>query len=256
MVHADRADCSNLAKKNKGSGRNPWINRWWIFLPLLCVLLASCGELRPKVLPQMATLPSAGLADRCRAFFPQGHWQLTHTIHFQLADGTNGNALGVLTIAGSTLNCALLSIEGLTLFEASSAQDGALEVLRALPPFDSPAFAAGLIADIRTLFFMPLGVASTGRLVQGEPLCRYTDQERVTDILPDAAGCFQLSTYALRPKADGALPVLTRSVNARSCIERDNSRLAQNLTLTGLGRAGYTLNLRLLTAEPLPAARP
>ena len=164
--------------------------------------------------------------------------------------------MGVLTIEGTTLNCALLSIEGLTLFEARSAKGAPLEIYRALPPFNSPSFAEGLVADIRTLFFKPGGILSTGHLEQGDRLCRYTSTEGVTDIFPDSAGCFRLSTYDQVPATGAALPVQTRSVAAHSCIERGNSLLARNLSLTGLGRSGYTLNLRLLTAEPLPAATP
>jgi len=181
---------------------------------------------------------------------------MLHAIDFRLTDGTSGSALGVLILDGRSLSCALMTVEGLTLFEARSPADGSLEVLRALPPFTGGTFAEGLIADVRTLFQPPTGTASFGRLADGSPLCRYASDRAVTDVHPGTDGCFRLSTYASTPTSGVGSPVRTRTVEARACRMTGGISLPHEVTLTGHGPAGYTLNLRLLGAEPLPAAMP
>jgi hypothetical protein len=128
--------------------------------------------------------------------------------------------------------------------------------LRALPPFDKKSFAEGLIADVRTLFQPPTGVISVGHLADGSLLCRSIADQAVTDVVPKSDGCFQLSTYAPTPASGTHLPVRTRTVEARDCSPVNGSLMPRDMTLTGHGRAGYTLKLHLLSAEPLPAAKP
>lgn len=229
---------------------------WRGVVLLVAVLLAACARTGPEPLPPMTPSGPGPVADRCAALFVQGRWQMLHAIEFRLADGTSGNALGVLILDGRDLSCALMTVEGLTLFEAHSPEDGPLEVLRALPPFTGGAFAAGLIADVRTLFQPPVGIASFGRLTDGSPLCRYAADQAVTDVLPGTDGCFRLSTYAPTPASGNGSPVRTRTVEARACRMTGGISLPHEVTLTGHGPAGYTLNLRLLGAEPLPAATP
>jgi len=202
------------------------------------------------------TASAPGLAaDRCAAFFPKGRWQMVHAIHFRLADGAVGNALGVATLDGRSVTCALMTVEGLTLFAARSPDKGPLEVVRALPPFDGRAFAEGLIADVRTLFLPPAGAVSLGRLADGSELCRFIADQEITDVIPDQDGCFQLATYA--PPASGAdAPRRTRTLVARGCRPAGDSLIPGDATLTGHGPAGYTLKLHLLSAEPLPPANP
>jgi len=248
----------SLRRPDLGPGCSGWlrVKGWRVVLPFVAVLLAACAGTRVEPLPRM-TASAPGLADdRCVAFFPQGRWQMIHAIDFHMADGTNGNALGVLILDGRSLSSALMTVEGLTLFEARSLGDGSLEVLRALPPFNGQAFAAGLIADVRTLFQPPAGIASVGRLADGRALCRYTVDQAVTDVLPEEDGCFQLFTYASTSASGGNISVRTRTVEARTCRITGGSLLPHDVRLTGHGPSGYTLNLRLLSAEPLPASTP
>lgn len=242
-----------IRQETAGTGRlQPSLR--WLALPLVTLLLSACGTTGRMPLPPMTPTAAAPMAARCTAFFPQGRWQLTHAITFHLADGSNGNALGVLIIDGKDLNCALMTVEGLTLFAAHSRADGSLEVLRALPPFDSRGFAEGLIADVRTVFLAPPGIVSTGRLADGRFQCRYTDDQRITDILPDAEGCYQLFTYARELHSKSGPPKRTRNIEAHACTRSEQAVLAHDITLTGQGKAGYILNLRLLSAEPLPVS--
>jgi len=239
-------------------GRPQWLGArgWRGVVLLVAALLAACAGTGPGPLPPMTPSDPSLVAGRCAAIFPQGRWQMLHAIEFHLADGTSGNALGVLLLDGRGLSCALMTVEGLTLFEAHSAEDGSLEVLRALPPFTGGAFAAGLIADVRALFRTPAGAASFGSLPDGSPVCRYVADRTMTDVLPGTDGCFRLHTYAPTPPSGVGSPVRTRTVEARACGPAGGILLPQALTLTGHGPAGYTMNLRLLGAEPLPDSTP
>ncbi|MCL2458751.1 MAG: hypothetical protein FWF31_07895 [Desulfobulbus sp.] len=223
---------------------------------LIAALLTACAGARPEQLPQMTASAPGQMTDRCAAFFPKGRWQMVHAINFRLADGRSGNALGVTVLDGRSLSCAMMTVEGLTLFESRSPDHGAVEVLRALPPFNSQAFAEGLVADVRTLFHLPAGTASVGHLADGRGLCRFAGGPEVTDVLPGTDGCFTLSTYS-RPSASADnLPVRTRTVVGRDCSPVGESLMARYLILTGHGSIGYTLQLHLLSAEPLPAVTP
>jgi hypothetical protein len=223
---------------------------------LAAILPVACAGPGPERLPPLVAATPDSAAARCAACFPQGRWQMLHAIDFHLADGTDGNAMGIVVLDGRSLSCALMTVEGLTLFEARSPVDGSLEVLRALPPFDGPAFAAGLVADIRTLFLPPAGTAEYGRLADGSPLCRFTAERTVTDLLPGADGCFRLSTYARSPASGADFPVRSRTVEARDCGPAGGGTLPREVRLTGYAPAAYTLNLHLLEAELLPASAP
>jgi len=217
---------------------------------LLCLtallLVTSCAGGQGKPLPNLVrTSGVTQLEQQCTALFSQGRWQMVHSIAFRMADGTTGNALGVLVLDGQEIECALMTVEGLTLFAAHSSGEENLEVLRALPPFDNLEFASGLMRDVRTLFRPPPGAAQYGTLADGTPVCRSTEDDKVTDILPQADGCWRMHTYSEQTR--------TRTITAQSCRPVASAILPHALELIGSGPAGYTLNLRLISAEPIPA---
>ncbi len=236
---------------------------------LLCLtvvlLLSSCATAKKELLPKLVHAPGATKSlQQCAALFPQGRWQMVHALAFRMADGTSGNAIGVLVLEGQGIKSALMTVEGLTLFEAQSTDAEHLEVLRALPPFDKPGFAAGLMRDVRTLFQPPSGLARYGTLADGTPVCRYNAGQGVTDILPQEDGCWRMHTYSEQSflRTDGCLPtdpsreqIRTRTIKAESCSTVESAVLPQSLELIAPGPAGYTLNLRLISAERLPASR-
>ena len=101
--------------------------------------------------------------DSCAAVFPQGKWQFAHAIDFAMRDGSGTPVIGVTSLTGNDIDCALITVEGLTLFEAAFHHDGSIEVRRAVPPFDGPDFAKGMIADIRAIFQPPTGSMRMGQ---------------------------------------------------------------------------------------------
>lgn len=209
----------------------------FFFVPLL-VLLASCAAQR-DMLPDLQEMRARPETQACGAVFPSGRWQFVHSIEFAMQDGSGSTALGVTTLAPDRLDCALLTPEGFTLFAASLHGQEDFKVSRAVPPFDKPAFAKGLLADIQAIFRPPAGPAR-----QGPAVCRFAGADgRTTDVL-ETEGCWQLRTY-------GPDRLLERSVTGRGCVRKNAAAVPQGIELKAYGPAGYTLKMTLIRADCL-----
>lgn len=227
----------------------------------VALLMVSCAVERLQVLPELTPSPDtveARLA--CAACFPKGRWQFVHAIGFDMAGGYSGNALGVVVLNGEEVKVVLMTVEGLNLFEASSANVESLEVNRAVPPFDKPGFAQGLMRDVRAIFQRPAGVQSNGQLPGGSSACRYAGEEGIHDLVLQGDGCWHLETYQLPKKPPGeegaataapAGPVLTRLITTASCQAAGKTIIPQVMELTVPGPEGYSLSMRLISAERL-----
>ncbi|XCN74869.1 MAG: hypothetical protein Q3M24_09050 [Candidatus Electrothrix aestuarii] len=225
-------------------------------LPILILLagslsLTACGGKQTLPLLTETTFPSEKAA-ACTAIFPQGAWQFVHSIDFTLKHGGGSTVIGVTSLSPDSLECALVTPEGFTLFSGTLDQKNNFKITRAVPPFDKPSFAQGLLEDLQAIFRKPVGELQQGAL--GEPpapVCRYhTSDKRVTDILPDknAETCWQVRNYAPDQK-------LTRSITARSCQTTEAGSgldsIPQDLELQTYGATGYLLKMHLISAEHL-----
>lgn len=219
---------------------------------LLCLsvalfgLVACAGEQRLRP-PELTGMEDGRETQACAAVFPEGKWQFVHSIDFAMPDGSGSAVLGVTNLAGDDLECALITVEGLTLFEAVFRHDGSTQVRRAVPPFDGPEFAKGLLRDIRMIFQPPPGIMTAGgRLPDGSPVCRYIGaDEGLVDVLPESDGCWQIRSYTADKQPD-------RTIVGRSCRQQDAHPIPDNLELQAYGLAGYTLKMTLIRAERLP----
>ena len=215
-----------------------------LFLGFCSLFLAACSSVQtpPELIP-MRPVPTPLT---CAEFFPQGDWQYVHAINFQLASGGGGSAIGVVVLTSQDIRCALTTVEGLTLFEARAKGSGPVEVIRALPPFDRQYFAENLVKDIRTLFVPPLGLVRQGQLADKARVCRYeTADGEIADLMETKDGCWRLQTY-------NQDPLRNRAVRAYSCEYTSQSGLMPSqLELIAPGRTGYTINLRLISAQRL-----
>jgi hypothetical protein len=208
---------------------------------LLLFLLVSCSLTNRDILPDITCADTP--AHHCPDYFPADRWQFVHAITFHLATGGEGTALGVVVLDKKEIRCALMTVEGLTLFEARSTEGQPMQVSRAVPPFDSEGFAAGLMGDVRTIFQKPPGKAEVGRLAGGELVCRSTAAGQVTDILPQEGGCWTMHTYS-----EG---IGVRTIRARSCKTMGTAVIPEDIDLVSSGQSGYTLNMHLISAEKL-----
>lgn len=215
-------------------------------LVILLLGLAACAAERNIPLPALTASEDATMGRRCAAIFPEGRWQFIHAIDFSVQNGAGSTVVGVTTLNDAEIACALVTIEGFTLFEAVLREGEALEVRRAVPPFDKPAFAEGLMRDVRAIFRLPAGeITQYGWSVNKAPVCRYTgDDGRVTDILPTADGCWQINTFT--PEL-----LMDRAIVGRSCREREGWLIPEYLELKGFGQSDYTLKMTLINAENL-----
>ena len=113
--------------------------------------------------------------ERCVELFPSEPWECVHKIDAVIQGGMSSSLLGITKgdPADRKLHTVLLTPEGFILFEAEQRED-TISVLKAVAPFDSAAFARGLMEDVNLLFFPPQGGPSKwGRSADGAILCQW-----------------------------------------------------------------------------------
>jgi hypothetical protein len=110
----------------------------------------------------------------CYALFPAESWESIHRIEATIRGGSS-SLLGVTKGDPSErrFESLLLTPEGFILFDAEL-REGRIVVRRAVAPFDSPAFAGGLMEDV-TLLFLPPEVKPTtwGKETDGKMICNW-----------------------------------------------------------------------------------
>jgi hypothetical protein len=208
---------------------------------LLLLLVVSCAGL-PPISPSD---PAAGRSrlDPSRVY-PHGNWQFLHALRAEMAGGGSLGMLGltVMSSGARTHRSVLMTLEGFVVFDGE--YDGRVTVHRALPPFDSPHFADGLMEDIRLVFLEPEGpVVAAGTLADGAMVRRHR--------LPDG-GSIDVESL---PGGDGRIrrydpsDRLTRTVQTRHG-PGDLSGFPQTIELTAAGDQDYRLVMTLLEAVP------
>ncbi|HKJ63780.1 MAG TPA: hypothetical protein VJ969_00135 [Desulfopila sp.] len=209
------------------------------------VLVFGCAD-RGRDLSRLPALSGEFAVEDCNSLFPARGWQFVHSIDFTMDNGYGTTVLGVTTLEPARIRCALLSVEGFTLFEALFDRNTGLTILRAVPPFDTAVFAEGLIADIRTIFLPPPGEMHPGLTQDGKRICRFTSAEgRIGDIIIADEKCPQIQTYS----PDG---LLKRLVTGRDCRRSRAGLIPRSLELHSYGRTGYTLKMNLLRTDKIP----
>jgi hypothetical protein len=219
------------------------MTRHLLSVPVLLFCLVGCAAAPQPRLPELTGAADGQGKEICAAVFPEGKWQFAHAIDFAMKDGSGTPVIGVTSLTGSDIDCALITVEGLTLFEAVFHHDGSIEVRRAVPPFDGPDFAKGMISDIRAIFQPPTGSMRIGQAAGKTPVCRYVGGDgSVVDVLPAAGDCWQIKSYTAKGTMD-------RSIVGRSCQKIGSSLIPDYLELKTFSQTGYTLKMTLLTAD-------
>ena len=150
----------------------------------LCLLgfLILCIGCVPK---SRTTLSSGSPEDLpgCHAIFPAEPWESVHKIEATFG-GSSSSLIGVTKGEPSErkFQSVLLSPEGFILFDAVRADNG-IAVRKAVAPFDSPAFARGLIEDVSLLFLPPAAKPTSWRKeTNGTMTCKWENPENSTEI--------------------------------------------------------------------------
>jgi hypothetical protein len=210
------------------------------FLALLSVG-AACAHL-PELTP--VTENAHAVAETCRGAFARQPWSATHTIFATLPFGGHGALVGVTSVDPEGLRAVLLSPEGISLFEGVQNNRNPLEpelrIERAIPPFDRPAFAAGLMADVGHAFLPPAGEATAvGRDQTGATVCRWIPERGdSTDVQLGSDGPRVVRTFN-RTR-------LSREIFLLGAPTRGQFPL---VILTVPGTGGYRLEMRLVDHE-------
>jgi hypothetical protein len=215
-----------------------------LFLPLPVLLIMACHSLPPLNPVDQAPVDVETV---CEMAFPHGAWRMVHTITTDLPGRRKGVMLGVVSIAPDTdtLECALLSIEGLRLFEARD--DGTLTIRRALPPFDRPALAEGMMQDIRLLFFRPPGApVATGIRAPGNPACRYALADGFLDVIRTPEETYILERYDHRQRMIRRAEIS----DCRPAGAEPGESVPCRIHLEAMGTHAYQLDLELVEARP------
>ena len=205
-------------------------------------LILSCSNL-PQVYP---AADSAGpQTDRaCRGPFPDGDWQLLHSIEATLPGGKKGFLMGLTVISSSnrTAQVVIMTLEGFVVFDAS--YDKQITVKRAIAPFDSEVFANGLIEDINLIFFKPSrSIMASGFLKNGAAVCRYQNPDgRIVDIISYGEDKWEIKQY---------LPDFRLARIVKKIYLADRAGISDQIELIAHGSPGYALVMDLVEAIPL-----
>ena len=210
-------------------------------------LFLSCSSLPPVYPAGDSTDAQPGLA--CQGPFPDGDWQLLHSIEATLPGGKKGFLMGLTIISSSnrTAHCVIMTLEGFVVFDAL--YDKQVTVKRAIAPFDSEDFADGLLEDIKLIFFKPPGsIMTSGFLKSGQAVCRYQKPDgQMVDLVIQEDRSWQIRQYGRQLR-------LKRTVTAFFSNEKQTEALAaipDRLDLTAHGVASYNLIMDLVEAVPL-----
>ena len=150
--------------------------------------------------------------------------------------------VGVTSADVEGLHAVLLSPEGITLFDGiqKSGVTPGLTVLRAVPPFDRPDFAAALMADVGNAFLPPAGPpVAIGAYKTGETVCRWSPPDgETTDVQVASDGPRAIRTFRdLRPTREILL------------VGNATAGFFPLVVLRVRGSGGYALEMRLVDRE-------
>jgi len=218
-----------------------------LLLLSLWSFITSCSSL-PQVYPAGdAPDPLPELA--CRGPFPEGDWQLLHSIEATLPGGRKGFLMGLTVISSTnrTARCVIMTMEGFVVFDALF--DKQISIQRAVKPFDSEEFANGLMADIDLIFFKPSGpLLSSGFLKSGAAVCRFQQPNgRKVDIVRRNEHSWETELYLPDNR-----PVRTvKSIFAAAHNPDDRQGIADKIELKAYGSPGYSLVMELVEAVPV-----
>ena len=203
------------------------------------VLSIGCVSLPEKTL-------GPGSADDlpgCYAIFPGEPWESVHRIEATIRGGGSSSLLGVTKGEPSErrLQSLLLTPEGFILFDAELSEGG-IAVRKAVAPFNSPAFARGLMEDV-SLLFLPPQVKPTAwaKETDGTMICNWEDRdESHTEI----SGSMDSGWRILR--RDKYREVIKEVVLKGPFVKG----LASHVELRTFEPASYTLRMTLVQPSP------
>jgi hypothetical protein len=209
-------------------------------LLILTIFLLSCQTL-PLIHSPVSPAEEKNLT--CPSPFLKEEYRLVHAIEIRVAGKTQSAVIGITLADPNTrlVSCAVMTVEGMVLFEAESGPD-MLKVNRALPPFDSVNFAKNMIEDIKLIFFAPEGqIQKKGNLPDGSTACRHHEiNGDWIDVMTDKSEGIAIKRYA-----PGG--ILKRQVK----FNKTTGNIYQSIEMQANETFNYSLLMTLIEAEPV-----
>jgi hypothetical protein len=203
------------------------------------ILSVGCVSLSEKTLVPGSPDDLPG----CYAVFPAGAWESVYKLEATIRGGGSFSLLGVTKGEPSErrLQSLLLTPEGFILFDAEL-RDGEMAVRKAVAPFDSPAFAGGLMEDV-SLLSLPPRLKPTGweKKMDGTMICNW---EGPDDSHTEVTGSMESGWRILR--RDKYREVIKEVVLKGPFVKG----LASHVELRTFEPASYTLRMTLV--QPFP----
>ena len=215
-------------------------------LPFLFIFTVSCST-SPMITP-VNSLRLTEIQNKCNEVFPVGKWVFVHFIEATLPGENKAFMMGVTKIYPEKrkIHCIMMTLEGLVVFDAL--YDGKIVINRGIPPFTSHNFANGMMSDLQLIFFQPEGrFIEVGVSDTGEWICRYqTDEETTVDV-----GIHFDNGWTIRRYHHYQLRRTIQAYLSHNSISLDKNNIPERLELIAFGKHEYSLNLKLVEAEPM-----
>lgn len=203
------------------------------------ILSVGCVSLSEKTLVPGSPDDLPG----CYAVFPAGPWESVYKLEATIRGGGSFSLLGVTKGEPSErrLQSLLLTPEGFILFDAEL-RDGEMAVRKAVAPFDSPAFAGGMMEDV-SLLSLPPRLKPTGweKKTDGTILCRW---EGPDDSRTEVTGSMESGWRILR--RDKYREVIKEVILKGPFV----NGLASRVELHAFEPASYRLRMTLVQPSP------
>jgi len=180
--------------------------------------------------------------------------QFIHSLTAILPNGDTHVAIGVTTVDPDmeTIHCAIMTIEGLVLFDAEYNQK--IIINRSIPPFDSMEFAQNILNDIRLVFFKPTGgLEEAGRAGPGADICRYRRCDgMIEDVVIHQNGNWEIHQYDTHHKLVKTIKVFFPDTEKPGFSENNNN-IPIGYEIIAPGFFGYCLKLELIEVRQNPS---
>ena len=204
---------------------------------IIPLIVLSCSGV--PILKLGPAITNTAACEACAGASIARPMRLVHSIEAAFKGNRRAFMIGI-TIADPakrTLESAIMSLEGLVLFQAKYGK--AITVSRAVDLFSSPQFAESMMDDIALMLLPPqTGMSALGTL-RGSTVCRYGSGDEILDI---AAGADSWKKMLYR---EGKC---VRTISASSIDERG---IPAEMELSARVESAYSLYLKLISAEEI-----
>ncbi|MDI6741322.1 MAG: hypothetical protein QMD11_01165 [Smithella sp.] len=208
----------------------------------LCLLLMAF-VMACQSLPTIHPSGSGEIHFDCADPFTKHPYRFVHAIEARMPGDVRSSVIGITLVepAGRFISCAIITAEGMTLWEAESSASGTI-IHRALPPFDSARVSQNMLEDIKLVFLPPQGqLYQKGYLSDESKVCRYQEENGDwVDVKENKSGNVEIGLYS----SSGALK---RQILFKK-IAKD---IYQSIELQADAIFDYLLLMTLIDAQPI-----